>query len=214
MTVRYTIKNNLECDIKKCGSTEQPDEKAAIYILAFFDGIEELAVKIRRANPMNYVIVTIDDPLLLMKIITPQVSPSGYLMSPVNESKAAVLFESIISDYDKISGSSGAFVFKIKAREYSVPLKNILFFESSNKKVIIRTVSQEIECPMTLSDILAELPGSFMQIHKSYIINLNMVSTVDYGNMCVEFENGCTAFISRTYKAAFKEKMNERGGSV
>ncbi len=59
----------------------------------------------------------------------------------------------------------------------------------------------------TLKHILEVLPDYFIQIHKSYIINLKEIR-VKYGEK-IEMKNGQTLPISRTYKQAFNQTLEK-----
>lgn len=207
LLLKIAISRNSEFLINECTGDTEPAKETAVYILPMNDDTIPLAVRIRSVNPTNYIIVIINSIADLAAIITPQICPSGYLLKPVGENELVRIYDTVSEDYSRLSPSDEMFRFKIKAREYSIPIKSIVCVESANKKVLIRTAVQEFECLMTLENVLAALPENFMQIHKSYVVNLNLIRNINYGEMYVEFEDGSSAYISRSYKKALKERM-------
>lgn len=156
---------------------------------------------------MNYIIIIIKAAEELLKAVTPQVNPNGYIFVPPVEKKVSELVDNIVSIYRNTDKTEKMFNFSVSSKEYFIPYENIIFFESARKKIIIRTASQEIECYHTFSELLGKVPDNFVQIHKSYIINLSHVRTINYSEMYVEFEDGSTAYISRTYKNDLRKRF-------
>ena len=52
-----------------------------------------------------------------------------------------------------------------------VPYGEIIFFESDNRKLIIKTVNKEYTMYGKLNDIEVNVPDFFVRIHQSYLIN-------------------------------------------
>ncbi len=75
--------------------------------------------------------------------------------------------------------------------------------ESKNKQVLVHTDSETIVCNGKLSDFLAKLPDSFVQIHKSYVINLLRVKAMKRNCMISDKEQSIP--ISRHFQ---KEASN------
>lgn len=89
----------------------------------------------------------------------------------------------------------------------SLPLDNILFIESREKHSIIHTKTKSIPLSIPLYRILQSLPeGSFLQTHRSFIVNLKKISYIDKSGdpWLIFFHNTQkNAYISRSYRKDF-----------
>ncbi|WP_226682362.1 LytR/AlgR family response regulator transcription factor [Sutcliffiella horikoshii] len=61
---------------------------------------------------------------------------------------------------------------------YYIPFEDIIFIEKSGKKCIIYTNNQSIETYENISDIYKQLDQNFYRTHRSYIVNLRMLSHI------------------------------------
>jgi DNA-binding LytR/AlgR family response regulator len=107
------------------------------------------------------------------------------------------------------SGDGVRFRFTIQASSYSIAANQILFFEAANKKVRLRTKAQEFEFYDSLNSLEERLPPKFIRIHKSFIVNSERIINVDFVGMLVYFDDGSSAMISRTRKAALKDSWED-----
>lgn len=93
---------------------------------------------------------------------------------------------------------------------YILPLMDILYFRSENKKVHIVLVSGEEQAfSGKLDEVEKSLPEScFLRIHKSFLINYDYVS--QYTLEWVRMTNGDVMNISKTYRTDVKRKLLHR----
>ena len=91
-----------------------------------------------------------------------------------------------------------------------VPCSKILYFESNSKKIILRTVSQEFEFYGSMQKISEELPGTFIRVHRSFIVNAEKISEVDFGENTIYFEDDTFVYLSRGYKPALQEYLKRQ----
>ncbi len=75
----------------------------------------------------------------------------------------------------------------------AVRTEDILYIESSNKKVIIHTRSNQVECYGKLS--MFEDTSEFFRCHRCYIVNMKYV--VRYSAAAIELSSGQRIFMSR-----------------
>ena len=133
------------------------------------------------------------------------VQPLDFLVKPV---KPEALIRAINRGFEIIGRTEDFFTCKAGRENITISCKEILYF-SSNKRVIRIVCRDEmVEYYGKLSDDLKKLPDYFVQIHNSYIINLNALkmSSNDY----VTMNNDEQISISRKYSEAFKIKMFSR----
>ena len=150
----------------------------------------------------DYIILMAETLNELMEVVTPSMRPSGILIKPVRREKLIQLLTEIQDDYKKQESVQKKFFVKIKNREYAVPEDSILFFESRNKKIVLRTQNQEMEFYGTLEHLKNELGDSFVRTHKSFLVNMKQVKMIHFTNMTIHFPGETYALLSRSYKAS------------
>lgn len=212
----FLINMNYESEIYTYSSENIPIT-AALFMLEFNGDTELFSRKIREINNGSYIVVLLENYSDLKKAVTPGISPSGFLIKPYERADAETILGEVYSDYIRCNADNkklGMFVFRQKAKEYSIPFEKIILFESRNKKIIVRTEIQEFEFYATLESVMNDVPDCFMKIHKSFIVNISRIISADYGTMTVEFDDGSAAFMSRTYKNELKEKLGKRSDNI
>ena len=99
-------------------------------------------------------------------------------------------------------------------KEYYMPLDKLLFFESENKQIWAHTKNEMYETDYKLYELEELLPGGFMRVSKSTIVNLNHIYSITKNitsASIVEF-NGChkQVYVSRNYYKALIERLDEK----
>ena len=94
---------------------------------------------------------------------------------------------------------------KSDRRFYRMLFEEILFIEGLKDYIVIQTGERKLITKTTLKAIHEQLPQDiFMRINKSYIVNLNRISSFDTSDIFIEkYEIA----IGNTYKEAFFAKM-------
>lgn len=81
--------------------------------------------------------------------------------------------------YQKICNKDFYFVFHYKNEEYKIPCKDILYFESKSRQIIIHIKAQEpVVFNGKLSDVVEKLADGktpFLRIHQSYLVNYQLI---------------------------------------
>ena len=93
------------------------------------------------------------------------------------------------------------FSFSCNRKTYNIPYKNILYFESADRKIDIITADQTYSFYGNLSQTGKNLPGCFCQIHRAYIVNLRQIA--HYGGREVTMNNGRNISIGKNYREDF-----------
>lgn len=79
----------------------------------------------------------------------------------------------------------------------------ILYIESLGKKAVIKTFGGDYPTYISQKSLIANLPKSFIQCHKSYIINMQMVKKRNAANCMLV--NDSVIPIGRKYMHVFKD---------
>lgn len=98
-------------------------------------------------------------------------------------------------------------------KEYYIELKDVLFFESYDREVIMHTANDCFSANYRLYELERLLPITFIRVAKSTIVNAKMVYDVSknlVSSGTIEFKNSDKqAPVSRGYYKVFIERMEE-----
>lgn len=130
-------------------------------------------------------------------------NPFDFLIKPITEKNIFNVMDKFFRYFFE-SGEDKFFNYKKNRISCKEPLKNILYFESNGRKIIIHCKDREDEFYAKLSDVKKELKDPFfIQIHQSIIINYYNVKEV--GSETVLMTNGEILNITRLYKDEIQE---------
>lgn len=106
------------------------------------------------------------------------------------------------------------FVFYKGDTEYYLSLEEILFFETEEKVIFAHTANAMYQVKYRLYELEEFLPGHFVRISKSTILNTDKVYAIRRNlaaSSTVEFQNTHKqVFVSRHYYKPLKNKMEEK----
>lgn len=98
--------------------------------------------------------------------------------------------------------------------EYFLNLSEIIFFETDGSFVAVHTKKQIFSVKMRLYELEDILPGNFIRISKSAIVNVKKIRSIHKnitGASEIEFqETSKKAFVSRSYFKLLIEKLEEK----
>ena len=136
-----------------------------------------------------------------------RVQPTDFLIKPLDKIKVG----NVMNRIQKISEvRKGIFEYFGSGYYFKVLYKDILYFSSQNKKVHLVLKDGQKEFNGKLKEIAKKIPGNFIQIHQSYLINFDYIEECSYES--VKMKNGDTIPISRKvvpsmYQAILKETI-------
>ena len=109
--------------------------------------------------------------------------------------------------------SNGKMEFSKGDRQYFLPLEEILFFETDAGKITAHTAQDSFQTQLKLYELEEILPGHFMRISKSSILNTRMVYAINRNltaSSVVEFQDSHKqVYVSRHYYKALLCKLEE-----
>ena len=131
----------------------------------------------------------------------------------INES--VLKLQNIVSD---IGCNTKSLVLTRGETDYFVPQEQILFFETEGKTVSAHTADKMYETQYRLYELEEMLPGSFMRISKSTIVNLNRIYSITRNltaSSVIEFSDSIKkVYVSRNYYKALIERMGEKRRNI
>jgi two-component system LytT family response regulator len=138
-----------------------------------------------------------------------------YLMKPIpfdRFTKAIIKIKPVnnTSLINEAEGISNDYIFvktEQKGKMVKIDLDDIDFIEAMNNYIAFYRGTSKILVYSSMKEIEGHLPGSkFMRIHKSYIIAISKIASVD--NNCIILKNRSEQIpISNTYKTAFMQML-------
>ena len=139
----------------------------------------------------------------VMKLFS--VQPLDFLVKPITEES---LFKALKRGFEIIGESEDFFFCNVKRENITISCKDILYLNSNKRIISVVCRDETIEYYGKLSEEMKQLPDYFVQIHNSYVINLNALkkSGTDY----VIMNNDEQISISRKYADSFKDKIFSR----
>lgn len=114
----------------------------------------------------------------------------------------------------EITSGSQRFVFYKGDVEYYLPLENILFFETDNSGISVHTIDNVYQTHYKLYELEELLPGYFMRVSKSAILNVSQIFSINRNLSsvsAVQFQNTHKqVYVSRYYYKSLKCKLEEK----
>ena len=129
-----------------------------------------------------------------------------YLLKPISFDKFHKSLQKF-SDFVTLETHNHLFV-KVDGRQVKINPKDIIFIEGLSDYIRIHLPNERLIVLDNLKDFINKLPSKeFMRIHKSYIIQLDKIKSID-GNM-IYHDLGSTP-IGETYKNEVKKWIGNR----
>lgn len=101
------------------------------------------------------------------------------------------------------------FFIKVDHKQVAIKLSELLYLEAYGNYVKVRTKQSEYLTASTLTTLankLFQMGGPFFRVHKSFVINTDLVTAFCTNE--IELENNYHVPIGKTFKKAVKEKLS------
>lgn len=139
------------------------------------DGISA-AKQIRKVDENALLIFISSYEKYLMELF--QLNVFRFIKKPINKEQ---LVKYLLASYQKICNNKVYFSFCYKSEEFKILLKDILFFESSGRKILVYLQDGVIyDFYRKLNDVENELSHSkipFLRIHQSFLVNFHWIKS-------------------------------------
>lgn len=192
--------SNFHYNIRTFTSANELENEILNYDIFFIDidmpdinGIE-FAKKIRKMKTAAIIIfMTNREDLMHVSL---SVQPFYFIRKSNFDFDCNVLFPLL---REKLNQSKKAIKLQVKGRIKQVMMEDIILAESYNHYVTIHLIKEKLDLKSKLSFIIKELNSeSFVQIHKSYVINMIFIDYIK-GNLVV-LKNNMVFPIGRKYR--------------
>lgn len=99
--------------------------------------------------------------------------------------------------------------YEMKGKLIKIEYKDVVYIQSLKNYVIIYCTNGKFITYLTMKEMEESLPSTvFMRVHKSFIINLNKMVSID-GN-AITLQDKAEVILGVSYKEAFFNKLNEK----
>ena len=192
-----------------------------IMLAGNISGIEASAeIKKKHDIPVVFLTAYADEKTIERAKVT---EPYGYVIKPFKEIDLRTSIEMALYKFkkekEKLSGiesssfknspiSSDYIYVKSNSKLVKVQNLNILFVEALKDYVIIHTDKERFTIHSTMKDIEKKLPEDiFMRVHRSYILNLNKINSIDSSIVNIE-KSDKKIPIGGSYKDSLFKRLN------
>lgn len=204
-----TFGSNIDIQVYYSGEDLLSDYKQNIEIDLLFLDIElfslsgiDIGNKIRKEynNHSMQIIYISGNEKYAMNLF--EIHPLNFLIKPF---KKEDVFNCIDLGIHLLNKINGYFSYKSGFDSKKIPIKNIIYFESSNRKITMHTI-HGIDCFYGKLDEIYEKvkEHQFLYIHKSYLVNYFSIAQFNYNT--VTLENGVTLPISQARRKEIRKQ--------
>jgi len=180
------------------------------------DGIETAAL-IHQTHTIPIIFITsMQDDATFERAKT--ASPHAFISKPFSAKKLQRTIELTIGNIlsqeqtDKPGWQSDllikdSFYIKVKNKLEKITLSDVLWIEVVNRDCIIHTIEKPLTVRISLSDMMLKLPNTiFVQSHRSFIVNVKHIDSVDLTNNRIVIKSGQIP-ISKAHKDDILKKI-------
>ena len=170
-------------------------------------GAVSSAGRLRELNPDMYLILLTSPEVSPATYIRPNILAGSLLMRPLSKPMIKTVLNEAFREYlnSFYGGSDSSFIVKNNDGRRLVPYKNIVFFESRNKKIYLNTGTDEMSFYDTLDNLDDRLGDEFIRCHRSFIVSKLHIKRIVLSKNIIETDCGFSVPLSRSYKTALKE---------
>ena len=127
--------------------------------------------------------------------------PISFLLKPIDPQK---LNHALMKLLKRLKINEAVFTFPIGKELYRVPLKDILYFESSDHKIIMHTLTDSHTFYDKMERLVSLLETQkFLFVHKSFLVNSKHIQKYEYESLLMN--NGETIPIAQSKRKAIRE---------
>ena len=162
----------------------------------------DLASEIRNYNKNAYIIFTTAHLEYIM--LAYKVKTFDYLAKPITIEK---LEETILRLFDDVKFNSNKYI-NIGNSSNMVNENDVYCIKKQGMKLIYCTKEKSYETYSSFNKIESCLPENFVRCHKSYIANINKISSINTSNNTIQFDDSSMCSIGPKYKSNLMEVLN------
>lgn len=133
-----------------------------------------------------------------------KMQPLEFLVKPI---PAVRLKEVLERSMKRKKYAESCFEYQRGSRIFRVSVKEIVYFMSMDKKVLMIKKDGQEEFYGKLKNVMEQLPTGFLMIHQSYVIHQEYVSEYSYES--IKMMNGDVLSVSKPYRKEVRAKIKQ-----
>lgn len=180
-----------------------PDKKLDLVFLKLGSSSEERKKAVSLAselyqNDQNTAVIYLADSVQNWdeEIMLSDVNLAGFMTRPINERILNGYIEKVCSNKQQCSLLSVC----VRGKQRYLRVDDILYIESDNHTAHIYMEGQHLVAYEKLSSLKERLPETFIQCHKSFLVNLRHIKSLESDRICLK--SGQPIPVSKSQKAA------------
>ncbi len=142
-----------------------------------------------------------------------KVAPPAYLVKPFSKDELFTSIEIALYNYSRTDKEKGPFVFmkdamfvKLNKNFRKIKFDEILFIKSEHVYIEIVTISNDkLLIRESLKETMQKLPDTFFKVHRSYVVNLTHLASIEGGVLVVGDHE---IPIGRNFREELFQKLN------
>lgn len=170
-----------------------------------------LAKAIRSLDARGFMIFVTTHEELVFETFKYRLEAMSYLYKDVPEKLNEQIGENLAEIHQLITKEvddlESYYTVKVSDISYQIPVKEILFFETSptHHRIILHAENRMLEFRGDLKNIEKQLGETFLKIHRSYLVQLHQIEKVNFSDNTLILKNGSVCLMSRKGKKMLKE---------
>lgn len=158
----------------------------------------QLAEKIRKNNKNMYFIFITGH--LEYSMVAYKVKTFDYLAKPITKERLEDTLSRLFND---LSNNSKKYI-SIGGKQF-LDENDILFIKRDGMKLVFYTKSNICTSYSSFNKLRNCLPDNFVRCHKSFVVNINNITNVDFYTNTIYFKDNIECYIGPKYKNSFME---------
>lgn len=120
------------------------------------------------------------------KDIYKYINPCGFLEKPIQYNILNFFIKQI---QDNFNARNSKLRINYNYNSYIIPYRDIIYIQSDKRLSVIHTTAEKFKTYKKLSDMLEELPDTFIRCHQSFIVNRDYVRNVEGNQFLLSLGN-------------------------
>ncbi|WP_333662375.1 LytTR family DNA-binding domain-containing protein [Chishuiella changwenlii] len=126
-----------------------------------------------------------------------------YLLKPITKERFDLSVKKYLDFFSQQQANQSAFLFvKTDGKQVKVNFSELIYIESLKDYIRIHTKTEKIIVLETMKSFESKLPSNFKRIHRSFIINIDYLTSIDGNSVYLGQKN---IPIGETYRKEIKE---------
>lgn len=170
----------------------------------------QMMKEIRDRNPQTELVVITDETDSAENYIIPEIRPLFLWRKTQNEE---VLMDSVgriwqyLFQKEEDRTFSHRIFIKEKSSQRIFAYSSIYYFETRNKRILLKTRDGEYEFYDSFIQLEKKLPGEFVRCHRGFIVNVTHVCRIDHGEHVLWLDDHTYVPVSKKYRGQVEELL-------